>query len=204
MATKVSPPLDWKSSKWWANRPVDERLALAGFPKLYRNFDLGTINAGIARLGFDWLESKFAGSPGLLISGKAGTGKTGLAQAIGKEIIRNHKQAVYFVGADKYVEMVKDTFDSDNNELPEMYDMPHLLRYIKDVFHVVVIDSLGRERPTDFSRYEVGALLRRRYEECRPIIVTTSLAISDITNRYGDSASSVLKELDTINVNGIL
>jgi DNA replication protein DnaC len=204
MTVKVSAPLEWKSAKWWANRPAEERLALAGIPRLYKSFDMGTIAPELADLGYEWLNERFQKpSPGLLITGRAGSGKTGLAQALGKEIIARHKKAAYFISADRYVEMVKDTFDNDN-ELPEMYEMPHLLRYVKDVFHVVILDALGRERPTDFSRYEIGALLRRRYEECRPIIVTTSLSMSEIANRYGDSALSVLTDLDTINVNGLL
>lgn len=197
------PPLDWKSAKWWANRSVEERTYFAAFPKIYRNMDLSTVHPEIAQRGLDWLNNQ-TDSPGLLITGKAGTGKTGLAQSLGREIISRQKKSVYFVAADRYVEMIKDSFDQDSNELPEMYAMPHLLRYIKDVFHVVIIDALGRERPTDFSQYELGALLRRRYEDCRQTIVTTSLSLSDIGHRYGDSARAVLCDMPSISLNGVL
>lgn len=196
------PPLDWKSAKWWANRSVEERLAWASFPKLYARYTLSTLDDPYVSLAQKWLDTHADTSPGLLITGRAGTGKTVLAQAIGKEIITTRKKAVQFVSADRYVEMIKDSFDADG-DLPEMYPVPFMLRYIKDVFHFVIIDALGRERPTEFSQYELGALLRRRFEDCRPVIVTTSLSMVDIANRYGDSARAVIAELPHINLNNV-
>ena len=204
-ATSCNPPLEWKSAKWWANRSIEERTIWANFPERFEHITLD--NAEIAdkkrNAAKDYIESlQNKDSRGLVITGKAGSGKTVLAQAIGKEIIKQQKRAVQFVAADRYVEMIKDSFDADNNELPEMYEMPHLLRYIKDVFHVVIVDALGRERPTEFAQYELGALLRRRWEECRPTIVTTSLSMADITHRYGDSARAVILNMHQISMSG--
>lgn len=198
--SKVQPPLDWKSAKWWANRPDTERVALANFPKRYADFNITSIDTPYQRLARNWLEDK-PDSPGLLITGGAASGKTVFAQAIGKEIIRTQKKMAYFLSADRYVEMVKDSFDASDGDLPEMYNMPYLLRYVKDVFQVLIIDALGRERPTEFSQYELGALLRRRFEDCHQVIVTTSLSMTDIAARYGDSARSVISSLDCINLN---
>jgi DNA replication protein DnaC len=199
---KVEPPLEWKSAKWWANRPVDERLALANFPKRYAQYSMESIGESYRNLATKWIQSASI-SPGLLITGRADTGKTVTAQAIGRHIIETQKKMVYFLSADRYVEIIKDSFDKVDGELPDMYNMPHLLRFIKDTFHVVIIDALGRERPTEFSQYELGSLLRRRYEDCRQVIVTTSLSMADITARYGDSARSVIADFDAINLNSL-
>ena len=204
-SASYAPPLEWKSAKWWANRSIEERIAWANFPERFTDITLD--NAEISdkkrTAAKDYIESLLQkDSRGLLITGKAGSGKTVVAQAIGKEIIKQQKKAVHFVASDRYVEMIKDSFDADNNELPEMYDMPHLLRYLTDVFHVVILDALGRERPTEFAQYELGALLRRRWEACRPTVVTTSLSMTDITHRYGDSARAVMVNMHHINMSG--
>lgn len=199
------PPLDWKSSKWWANRSAEERLAWANIPKRYVTLQLSELElpATVLRQANEWVDAYVEKkSAGLLITGGASSGKTALAQAIGKEVINRTPSMVYFLSSDRYVEMIKDSFDADNGELPEMYEMPWLIKYVRDVFHLPIIDSLGRERPTDFSQYELGALMRRRWEECRQMIITTSLSLIDVSARYGDSARAVLEDMDRIQIKG--
>ena len=203
--TVGKPPLDWKSSRWWAHRSPEERTAWANIPKRYTALTLSELElpANVLKQSNEWIEAYVSGeTSGLLITGGASSGKTALAQAIGKEIINRTPSMVYFLSSDRYVEMIKDSFDADNGELPEMYEMPWLIKYVRDVFHLPIIDSLGRERPTDFSQYELGALLRRRWEECRCTLITTSLSLIDVSARYGDSARAVLEDMNRIQIKG--
>jgi len=104
-----------------------------------------------------------------------------------------------FVTADRYIEMLKDQFDNDNL-LPEMYSSPYLIKYIQGVFDVVVLDGVGQERETDFSIHEVGSLIRRRYEDMRTTIITTTLGVTDFTRRYGERVKSAVLDMPEIKV----
>lgn len=112
-------------------------------------------------------------------------------------VMSAHQLSGRFVSSDRYVEMLKDQFDNDN-QLPEMYAMPHLIKYIKGVFDIVVVDGLGEERLTEFAQHELGSLLRQRYEDCRSTIITTSLTSSDLVKRYGQRISGVIGDMTRV------
>jgi DNA replication protein DnaC len=81
-----------------------------------------------------------------------------------------------------------------------MYSMPYLLRYIQGVFDVVMLDGVGQERETEFSCHEIGSLIRRRYEDSRSMIITTSLSPMDFTRRYGDRVKVAITEMTQIRI----
>jgi DNA replication protein DnaC len=193
------PPTDWKSSRWWRNRTVEERTTWANIPQRWLPFELSELDlpAPVLEKASAWVESYSPGSDGLLIMGSSRTGKTVLATCILKELIRSHSVSGRFVSADRYVEMLKDQFDN-NNELPEMYAIPHLVKYLQGVFDIVLLDGLGEERLTDFAKQELGSLLRHRYEDCNATIVTTSETPTDIVRRYGTRISGTIEGLTRI------
>lgn len=176
-----STPLEWKSESWWRNRPVDERLFHLHIPKRIR----------------DNLESRepvrFEGN--LFIQGPSGTGKSLIAASTLTHIVRNNTVSGRWLDADDYVEMIKDSFNHDG-ELPEMYSSPHLVKYAKGVFDVLVIDGLGEERLTPFAQHELGSLIRKRYDKEKTTIITSSLSPQDVKNRYGDRLASPLADYE--------
>lgn len=193
MASVGPPPTEWKTARWWKNRPVEERLAWAHIPPRWTSAQYGEFTPQLDFFLKDFNEE----CPGLLILGPSGSGKTVVAVNILKRLIKLHPVSGRFVNSDRYVEMLKDQFDNDN-QLPEMYAMPHLVKYLKGVFDVVVLDGLGQERLTEFAQHELGSLLRQRYEDCRATIITTSLSKSDLIRRYGDRISGVLGGMSTL------
>jgi DNA replication protein DnaC len=179
-----STPIEWKSEAWWRNRSKDERLFHMHIPKRIReNMD-------------GWHHCPHNKElPNLFIQGPSGCGKSLIAASTLKHLVSDHNCSGRWVEADDYIEMLKDSFDS-NGVLPEMYSSPHLIKYIKGVFDVVVIDGLGEERLTEFASHELGSIIRKRYDKQKATIITSRLSIQDIKNRYGSRLANPLADFD--------
>jgi len=178
-----STPTEWKSENWWRNRSVDERLFHLHIPKRIReNME-------------DWESVALKGDGNLFIQGASGSGKSLIAAKTLTTIIQNHKVSGRWVEADDYIEMIKDSFDNDG-VLPEMYSSPHVVKYVKGVFDVVVIDGLGEERLTEFASHELGSLIRKRFDKQKSTIITSRLSLQDIKHRYGPRLANPLADFE--------
>ena len=192
MSQTFQIPTEWKSAAWWRNRSAEERLFHAKIPQRFRS-----IEADIPPMAAHWVNTYEPGQS-LFVHGKPGTGKTVIAQAVIKLLIAKGNSG-RFVSSDQYIEMLKDQFDNDN-VLPEMYSSPHLVKYIQGVFDIVLLDGVGQERETEFSVHEIGSLIRRRYENMRSVIITTTLGVTDFNRRYGDRVKSAVLDMAEVRV----
>jgi len=193
-------PSEWKPEGWWRNRPVDERLFHLHVPRRWRDThfcDLTTPDTTADQIA-EWLGG-FSNGDCLYIHGRNGGGKTVIAQALVKYLVSTNKLSGRFLSSERYIDMLHDSFDN-NNELPEMYSSRHLLKYIQGVFDILVLDGVGQERDTEFTRHEIGSLIRRRYEDGRSIIITTSFSQIDFVRRYGDRVKIAISEMPTLKV----
>jgi DNA replication protein DnaC len=175
-------PTEWKSEAWWRNRPKDERLFHTHIPKRIReNMD-------------GWHHCPHEKElPNLFIQGPSGCGKSLVAASTLKHLVTEHGCSGRWLEADDYIEMLKDSFDNEG-VLPEMYSSPHIVKYVKGVFDVVVIDGLGEERLTEFASHELGSLIRKRYDKQKATIITSRLSLQDIKNRYGSRLANPLAD----------
>jgi DNA replication protein DnaC len=191
-------PTDWKSEKWWRNRPANERAFHLHVPKRWQHITFSDleIDDRIHDELKSWLSS-FKSGDNMYIYGRSGTAKTIIAQALLREIVMKHELSGRFVGSERYIDMLQDSFDN-NNLLPEMYSSPYLLKYIQGVFDVVLIDGAGQERNTEFTRFEIGSLIRRRYEDGRSTIITTVMSPVDFSRHYGDRVKMPISEMTPI------
>jgi DNA replication protein DnaC len=194
-------PTDWKSVNWWRNRSPEERFFHTKIPTRWDNFnfDTMTIDPSCSNEVTTWLKEYTTGK-NLFLYGRTGVGKSVIGQALLKRLILTKPLSGRFVSSDRYIEMLKDTFESDSGLLPEMYSMPYLLKYISGVFDIVILDGVGQERETEFSVHEIGTLIRRRYEDSRSTIITTSLAPMDFIRRYGDRVKVAVMDMEKIKV----
>lgn len=191
MTTFVTPT-EWKSAAWWRNREVAERLFHARIPPRH------LANAITAPADADAWVKKYSPGSNLYIHGKHGCGKSVIAAQLLVALLNTHQVSARFTPVDVYLDMLKDQFGEADNHLPEMYSSPYLVKYIQGVFDVVVLDGVGQERETEFSVHEVGSLLRRRHDDMRSVIITTTLAPLAFIRRYGDRVASFMSDINVI------
>lgn len=130
-----------------------------------------------------------AGPPsGLILKGDVGCGKTHLAVAILQHVLRKGYTGLYYNMVDLLSE-IRDTFNpntaqSEHEFLDELNE-PDLL----------VLDDLGAEKTTEFVNDRLYLIINRRYECCRPILVTTNLSMDELADKMGKRSVSRLHEM---------
>lgn len=192
---------DWKSSKYWRNRSTEERLRNLRLPPRYKNCSFSSFETTEASAPFSNAVSKWASNidkrmedgMGLYIHGKTGLGKTHLAVAALKEAVTKHELSGLFLSYDIYVEMVHDARNNDN-ELPDMYGDANLLKYLRRVYDVVVIDNLNADRLTDYMAKTVSSMIESRYDMQLPTIFTTDINPDKLSSLYTSRVQSIIRE----------
>lgn len=193
---------EWKSTKYWRNRPVEERVANARIPARYKNKKLSQYDVETGdKVAYDavvaWaknINTHLENGMGLYLYGPTGVGKTHLAQAALTYILEKNTLSGLFVTADRYTDMMFDEM-RNNGELSEGYSDPHLLKYIRRMFDIVVLDGLGSERsPKDFIRNSLVTLVDNRYEQNLITVITSVLPPQELGRRYGNKLTSILQE----------
>ena len=104
---------------------------------------------------------------GLLFSGPSGVGKTHLAVAALKELLRRGHQGLFC----DYRELLKE-IQASYNPSSETTEMA-ILDPIRNA-EVLVLDDLGASKPSDWVRDVVGIVLNSRYNDRRTTIITTN------------------------------
>lgn len=189
-----------RSQRYWRNRPSDERLRNTAIPKRYRMDTLDTFKISEKDrptwdLISNWVETapeQVEKGQGLYICGATGSGKTHLAQAILKRVVFNNQLCGMFITADKYIQLAYNEVKF-GEDLPDGYEDPSTMKYLQDVFDIVVIDSLGSERPTDFTKRTIISLLETRYHEKLTTIITSTLKPQMLESMYSASVASIVQ-----------
>jgi len=125
---------------------------------------------------------------GLLFTGRNGTGKSTLANAVLTEIqYRSPSYRVFYIRFSDWKKALTDTFTKEDTE--EKAKGRKILKLV-ELSHVVVLDDIGQEHRTStgFTESSLHELLRVRYEAARPTIVTTN--VSDFEGTYVTSFDS--------------
>jgi len=192
---------EWHGPRYWRNRKPAERVSNAHIPKRYMDKTLDSYNEDVGSWGVTkairgWaanIDENLESGEGLYFCGATGTGKTHLAAALLSEILFTKQLGGFFITAEKFIAATYDELRSDG-ELPDEYGDPYLLKYINSVFDVVVLDSLGSEKKTEFTKNAIATLLNSRYEQKLITIVTSEFSIASIGNNYGPRLASILQD----------
>ena len=120
------------------------------------------------------LRVKSGEHPSLYIAGPIGTGKTMLASCLCVDLIKLG-YSVLWSNVGDVLRSLRATFNGKDNEelVIERYTSPPIL----------VLDDLGKERPTEWAAEQLFAILNRRYERSKTTIVTTNYGGTDLVCR---------------------
>ena len=111
---------------------------------------------------------------GLYIQGSPGSGKTHLSCAIVKEIIRQYQiPKIHIAKFSDIILRLKKAFD-----VPDVSELD-IIQEISS-YNLLVIDDLGKEHITDWSKKMIHYIIDKRYEEMRPIIYTSIFQYTDL------------------------
>jgi len=120
-------------------------------------------------------------SDNLLFYGNSGTGKTFLSTCIAKELLDKGYLVVYKT-SDELIKDLRDLKFNSNKILEELIFNCDLL----------VIDDLGSESITDFTRAELFNLLNKRLLTKKRMIISTNLTLEQLLQQYSERITSRL------------
>lgn len=169
------------------NRMIREsRLGKRFWTRTFETYQVNEYNRAVYELVKEYAdnfgEHRERGE-GLYLSGGFGTGKTHLAAAICHEVIKQGYQPVFGTMV-TLLEKIKATYNGAEEAEWQIID-----RYIRS--DLLIIDDLGKERPTGWALERLYGIINARYEDCRPIVITANYGISQIEKRLaGDNAET--------------
>ena len=154
----------------------------------FENFEVNSNNKKVYQSLKDYSERfvNLEERKGLILTGNNGVGKTHLACSIANELIKNGIPIIYGTLINLLAEL-KNTYDNDNNisemEIIKLYEKVDLL----------VIDDLGKEKPSEWGLEKLFTIINSRYENNLPVIITTNYDQNSLINRL-----SINGEIETV------
>lgn len=152
----------------------------------------------------NYLYGKRIKEPGsILFTGKTGCGKTHLAVAIIRELVkRAWIQDIRFITTPELLLEIRATFrpsvrkydDSGRCEADTEQDV--LDKYSK--CDLLLLDDLGSEKVSDFTIQSLYLVIDRRNRDLRPTIVTTNLSLEEIETQIDARMASRLADMKIV------
>ncbi len=165
----------------WRERLAAKLLAEARIPPRYRRCDLDNFNTyndslvrAVARAR-RLAESFPVVDKGLLVLGKPGVGKTHLAVAVLKDVVRAKGATGIFYDTRDLLRVIRSTYDP----LVRTAEMD-VLRPVMTA-DLLVLDDLGAEKTSEWVEETLNLIVNTRYNERRLTIFTSNYAIVEDT-----------------------
>ena len=133
---------------------------------------------------------------GLYIYGPTGTGKTHLAIGILKALINRGFDGVFYNVVD-LLDDIRATFN------PQLDDAPQT-RLLRDLERqIFVLDDFGMQRTSPWVVDRLYALINRRYQDCKTIIITSNIELKDLLIQVNSAqASRIIDMCDDFVISG--
>lgn len=113
---------------------------------------------------------------GLFLSGECGVGKSHLVYAIANELITERKTSVICMTMIDLLLKLKSSYAENKTEeaILKIYENCSLL----------IIDDLGKEKPTEWALQMIYAIIDRRYNALKPVIITTNYGAKELIEKF--------------------
>ncbi len=164
-------------------------LAQAGIPAQYEHCTLDNFNVTFPGAGKSlgnalffarkFVEKYLSEKTGMLLSGGCGTGKTHLAVAILRELVQQRGAQGLFCGYSALLKQIQATFSPQivaDEETGVVLTEYSLLQSVTQA-EVLVLDDLGTEELTAWTRNLIYYVINERYNARRTTIITTNLQL---------------------------
>lgn len=113
----------------------------------------------------------------ILMRGATGLGKTHLSLAIANEVLQNGYYVVYVSAPSILTKLENSHFDYNSTE------EEHLLQTLGDC-DLLIIDDLGTEFLTPFSKSTIYNIFNNRLLRQKPMIINTNLSVRELQDIY--------------------
>ena len=120
----------------------------------------------------------------IFLYGSFGVGKTHLAISILNYLLKNNREVVFKPSGELFDDIIS-SFESRNTQ-----QIINLYSNIK----TLIIDDLGKEKPTEFTISTLYKIINARYENQLPTIITSNYTINQLIDKFkinGDEITAV-------------
>ncbi|MBE7557783.1 ATP-binding protein [bacterium] len=176
-------------------RELTERLTVARIPERYRHCSLDNFSTDSHERERDlkamrWALKEMLGKPGrgIYIHGEHGVGKTHLAVAILRELVKQGKSGVYYNVVD-LLDQMRDSMRAESGPGAQQ-----LLGFHMD-WEVLLLDDLGVQRASPWVVERLHAIVNARYESNRVLIITSNKTLEAATANLNRAITSRLREM---------
>lgn len=142
----------------------------------------------------------------ILFTGPTGCGKTHLAVALCRELVRENKNGqIRFITTPELLLEIRATFgtkkpfDSWDKGDPNQTEEQVIDNY--SGVELLVLDDLGSEKTSDFTIQSLYLIIDRRNRELKPTIITTNLSLQEIEDNLSARIASRLADMTIIKIN---
>lgn len=167
-----------------------EKVIASRVPARYVKASIADFPRGWQKAALDWLPNP---KDGLLITGKAGTGKTHLACGLMRLLITAKQDAHFVSCADLYSEVAQ----AYHGEMGEKYLFDRYAGY-KFLF----LDDLGAGNLSDHERRATLRILDGRLNALKPTCVTMNWSLPQVAERMDERIASRLSSFTALELMG--
>jgi DNA replication protein DnaC len=192
----LCPPCRKKFVEIWINKFSDKQKSM--------DFSTFKDNPKLIKQASAYLDSLTKGSNKSMIlwSSRCGTGKTHIATAIGKEYINYCADSVVrcvpvrMVTESELISRIRATYDNQSRE-SESSIIDEVTKA-----NLVIIDDVGKVtfQSRDFIQRVYFLIIDRRYNQNKPVILTSNLGMAKLSGHIGEACVSRLYEMTDGNI----